>query len=70
LSYADKRVAHDRLVTLKERFDEGTKRWFKEHPDQKEDTEKEQTIEKLYIAIEKELFEIIGIEPDKLKEYI
>jgi uncharacterized protein len=69
LNYADKRVAHTNIVTIKERENEGRARWFNDHPNFKDQnvTEMDQVFE-LNVKFEKELFDIISIDPDNLKE--
>jgi HD superfamily phosphodiesterase len=64
LNYADKRVAHGKIVSLPERFSEGQKRHNPEKNNMKE-------IEKLYdayYALEKELLDPIGLKPEDIKE--
>jgi hypothetical protein len=62
--YADKRVMHDKIVTLKDRFEDLKKRYGKN----------EQTIlrlealEKLNYLIEKRIFSRIPFAPDKIIE--
>jgi uncharacterized protein len=59
VSYADKRVAHDRIVSLKERLEDGHKRY----PD--EGTPKQAAIiDRKYFELEKEIFDLIGIDPE------
>lgn len=64
LYYADKRVAHDEIVSLQERLDEGKKRHF---PNTPIDEEEEARREKIF-ALEKEIFEKINMSPDKLAQ--
>jgi len=52
LYYTDKRVAHNQIVTLKERFNEGHKRHF---PDESVSSEEEQR-RKAILALEGEIF--------------
>jgi len=68
INYSDKRVAHENIVTISERIIEGNKRWFKEHPDKKEDKEETRKIKEINLDFEKEIFSIIGIDPDRLEE--
>lgn len=62
--YADKRCTEDKIVSLKDRFDyirgKYVKRGLKQNPE----------IEKLILDTEKEIFEIIELDPEKLDEYI
>jgi putative nucleotidyltransferase with HDIG domain len=68
LNYADKRVAHKNIVTLKEREEEGRKRWFSEHPNNVDNNIKElNEIHEMNLEFETELFDLIGIKPDGLK---
>lgn len=64
VNYADKKCLEDEIVPLKKRFEYGRKRYasFK-HPRTKE-------AELLYIDLEKEIFRIIGLNPEKLGEYV
>jgi hypothetical protein len=64
LSYADKRVMHDKIVSLKERFEEGSKR---HNPNQK-NRDEIQKIHNAYYALEKELLEPINLKPSDIKE--
>ncbi len=70
LNYADKRVAHDKLVTMDERFTEGDKRWHTEHPHENHDPEYIKRVRKKHYATEKEIFNIIGLDPDRLEDYM
>lgn len=56
LYYADKRVDHDKIVSLKKRFEEGRKRNFTPKDDMKLVGKTEKEVEKL----EKEFAEILG----------
>lgn len=64
LSYADKRVMHDKIVSLKERFEEGSKR----HNPNNENIEEAEKIHNAYFALEKELLDPIGLKPEDIKE--
>ncbi|MBN2458584.1 HD domain-containing protein [Candidatus Woesearchaeota archaeon] len=70
LTYADKRVAHDQIVTLDERFIEGHRRYEREYDDAGLGTEDIERIDSAYRSLEKELFGKIMIDPDKIKEEI
>ncbi|MFA5842323.1 MAG: HD domain-containing protein [Candidatus Gracilibacteria bacterium] len=59
LYYADKRVAHDQIVSLQERFDEGHKR---HHPGESVSPEEKQRREAI-LALEKEIFKFIVPSP-------
>jgi len=67
LNYADNRVAHDKIVTMDERFAEGNNRWLKEHGSPEGDTKE---INSRHKKIEKDIFKNIGLDPDKLEEYL
>jgi hypothetical protein len=61
--YADKRVMHDRIVSLKERLDEAHKRyaaWRRVNARSSLDTVK---IDRLIYKLEKEIFAYIGLNP-------
>lgn len=60
LYYADKRVDHDQIVSLKKRFIEGKKR----NASMSDDTEKVKTTEGKIFKLEKEFIKILG---DKLR---
>lgn len=60
--YADKRVAHDQIVSLEERLSEGRKRYRPDTPLNEEDKKRHDAIE----ALEKEIFDKIDIEPSDL----
>jgi len=70
LNYADKRVAHERIVTLKERFFEGHRRWNNERPEHKEDEKETEKIDREHYELEKEIFTVLGLEPEKLDFYL
>ena len=61
--YADKRVLHDKIVTIKERLKDANKRYPKYA---KEEQKAYVFVEK----VEKEIFDIIGIKPEELGKYI
>jgi len=67
INYADKRVAHDQIVTLKERLEEGHRRWAHHHPGKSRtaglDTNK---IDEMHFKLEAEIFEKINMKPEEL----
>lgn len=64
LTYADKRVLHENIVSLKERFEDGAKRYNKEN----EDSNQQKAIYNAYFDLEKELFDPIDLKPEDIKE--
>ncbi|MEM3374407.1 MAG: hypothetical protein QXE31_04255 [Candidatus Woesearchaeota archaeon] len=64
IAYADKRVNGDKIISLKERWDYINKRYTAI------DSEKRKFAEKLTYEIEKEIFDIIKLDPNKLEEEI
>ena len=62
LNYADKRVLHDRIVSLKERFEDGKKRYNPKNLQ----TERQQKIHDTYFDLEKELFAPIDINSEDI----
>lgn len=64
VNYADKKCLGDRIVTLRERFEYGKKRYPSHHGPRTREAEK------LFMDFEKEIFRIIGLDPKKLKEYV
>jgi len=62
--YADKRVMHDKIVTLKERFEDLKKRYGKN----REAILRLENLEKLNYLIEKRIFEKLPFTPDKILE--
>ena len=69
LTYADKRVAHEEIVSLEERFREGHERYKKRHPEKAEEEDTER-YDRAYYAIEDELFQRIGMSPDSVKTVV
>ncbi|MBD3204479.1 HDIG domain-containing protein [Candidatus Woesearchaeota archaeon] len=59
--YADKRVNHDKIVSLKQRFDYLEKRY------PPKDKEKRKKVYELNIELEKEIFSKIDIKPDGIR---
>jgi len=70
LNYADKRVAHSDIVSLDEREKEGNARWIKINPRINDNKEESDQIRKINQELEKEIFNIIGLNPEKLKSYM
>jgi len=71
LYYADKRVLHDRIVSLKERLDDGKKRYlFINEIRNKDDIgeEDESKTEAAIYQLEKELCRLAGIAPEDINE--
>lgn len=64
LYYADKRVKHDRIVTLDERLEDGRKRYF---PDGDVPVSEKGTIKAIRI-LEHEICDAAGILPDDIRE--
>ncbi|MDF2953309.1 MAG: HD superfamily phosphodieaserase [Thermodesulfobacterium sp.] len=62
--YADKRVMHDKIVTLKERFEDLKKRYGKD----KQSILKLEFLEKLNYRLEKRIFKKLPFTPDKILE--
>lgn len=63
MTYADKRVLHVDIVSLKKRFEDGKKRY---NPENK-DPERQERIYKAYYQLEKELFSSISLNPEDIK---
>jgi len=61
--YADKRVKHDEIVSLKDRLDDGEKR---NHHMAEKDSERRAKLRNLNFELEKEIFNIIEINPEAL----
>jgi putative nucleotidyltransferase with HDIG domain len=64
VNYADKRVLHDKVVTLKERFDDAKERYPAEM------AEHGSEYEELLVGFEKEIFKTIGIKPEELSRHL
>ncbi|MCD6490009.1 MAG: HDIG domain-containing protein [Thermodesulfobacterium sp.] len=62
--YADKRVMHDKIVTLKERFEDLKKRYGKN----KESILRLESLEKLNYTLEKRIFKKLPFTPGKILE--
>lgn len=67
VTYADKRVAHKDIVNLKERFEEGHKRWRNEPH---YDPDLAQEVDNKYFELEKELFSKIDINPEDITKQV
>lgn len=67
LTYSDKRVAHDKIVSIKERFDEGHKRWKKANFNVHSDTNIT-LIDSKYFELEKEIMDAIDLDPDEINK--
>lgn len=64
VNYSDKRCTEDKVVSLKDRFIYGRKRYASHNDARTEEAEQ------LFFALEKEIFTIIGLDPEKLGEYV
>ena len=64
--YADKRVMHRKIVSLKKRFEEGHNRYKQTHPEYYEKGEHNE-VDKACFELEKEIFNKLGISPDEVK---
>lgn len=64
VSYADKRVMHEQIVSLAKRFEDGRRRY------NHEETDESRAIERCYAEIEDKIFSILGLRPDCLAEYL
>lgn len=64
LNYADKRVKHDKIVSLEERFKDFKLRY---NP-KKDNLDWVINAQKAYFSLEKELFESLDIDPEDIKE--
>ncbi len=64
--YADKRVQHDRVVSLEERFNDLVDRYGKG----KETTEQFENLKKVTLEIEVRIFSILGIDPRALENFL
>lgn len=62
LYYADKRVAHDQIVTLQERLEEGHRRHYPDAPVSKDEKKRRAAVE----TLEKEIFERLDFQPKEL----
>ncbi|MBD3313178.1 HDIG domain-containing protein [Candidatus Woesearchaeota archaeon] len=64
VNYADKRCTEDKIVSLDGRFAYGRKT-YPNH-----DIDKTEEAESLFRSLEKEIFNIIGLDPNSLGEYV
>ena len=69
LNYADKRVKHSEIVSLRERFDDLHER-YGPHNVVDYDVELRDEKEKLYFELEKEIFSNLDFKPEDLKEEV
>lgn len=65
LYYSDKRVKHDEIVSLKERFRDGQERYGNHDDETQKDLYLE--VEKNTFDLEKKLFEQIGLKPEEIQ---
>lgn len=63
MTYADKRVLHENIVSLKERFEDGKIRY---NPNN-ENEEWQQKVYEAYFQLEKQLFDPLPIKPEDIK---
>jgi len=63
VNYADKRVQHDRIVSLEERFNDLMDRYGEGH----KDSEEMEKLRKTAFEIENKIFSILGIDPNDLQ---
>lgn len=63
LYYADKRVAHDDVVSLEERLNEGQKRYYPDTPVTQEEMSRRQKV----FALEKEIFSHLDFTPAEIR---
>jgi uncharacterized protein len=63
MTYADKRVLHEDIVSISERFEDGKRRYNPNNENQ----ERELQIYDVYFQLEKELFEGLDINPEDIK---
>ncbi|MBI5412507.1 tRNA (adenosine(37)-N6)-threonylcarbamoyltransferase complex ATPase subunit type 1 TsaE [Candidatus Peregrinibacteria bacterium] len=64
LYYADKRVAHDKIVSVQERLEEGRKRWLKKGAPPLKYTSLE--VDRAVLKLERELFKGLDIKPEDI----
>lgn len=63
MTYSDKRVLHEDIVSISDRFEDGKRRYNPNNENQ----EREQQIYDVYFQLEKELFEGLDINPEDIK---
>lgn len=68
LTYADKRVLHNNIVSLKERFKDGAKRYYEKNKEKFPDHDYEQRIYDAYFTLEKELFDLLPFAPGDIND--
>jgi HD superfamily phosphodiesterase len=68
VTYADKRVRHDKIVSLRQRFEDGRIRYRKDL--NKAGEERIRKAEELHYRLEKEIFSYIGFSPEELPDRI
>ncbi len=68
VNYADKRAAHTKLVTLKERFEEGHNRYAKNNLLTNINQEYRKKADNNYFELEKKIFKNLNFGPEELKE--
>ncbi len=66
VNYADKRVRHDRIVTLEERFDDLKGRYGKSE----RALEQLEGLKRATIEIEQKIFSILELDPDDLRNHL
>lgn len=64
VNYADKRTMHDKLVSLKTRLDDLWARYNSEYP------QRDKVGDELFFKLEKEIFSLIGLDPDDLERFV
>lgn len=67
LTYSDKRVSHDKIVSIKDRFEEGHTRWKKTHKNIKSDLDIT-LIDSKYFELEKEIMDTIDLDPEEINK--
>lgn len=70
VNYADKRVTHIAIVSLKERFEEGHKRYAKKNILSGIDKEYQKRADKRYFELEKEIFNKLDFGPEDVKKLV
>ena len=66
LYYSDKLVMHDKITTLKNRLDEGHKRYMYNHMDNESKEKFVNDTDKKIVLLESEIFKITGLNPTDL----
>lgn len=70
VNYADKRVLHDQIVSLKERFDDGHERYYKQNLVLGINNDYQKKADLNYFKLEKEIFNKLEFLPEDLKHRI